>query len=136
MFKKIIFVTLALCLAFSCVSCAGFSGAESKEIASKLVGKTFKGKIEFEYAEDWEVTWEFGEKTVLVTIDSIDKKGIPYSDVKEFQYKVTGSYKKAWVKFPGIDNWNDLLIGFDTKQNVSVLEHTDSVDTTRFYLDD
>ena len=52
---------LVFCVALSCISC---TTAESREIASNMAGKTFKGKIEFDYGPDWEVSWKFSEDTV------------------------------------------------------------------------
>ena len=134
MLKKIIVLALTLVLLLSCVACSGFETAESKEIASKLSGKTFKGKVEFDYAEDWEVTWIFGESSVSVTVESKDTKGIPYSETKEYRYKVTGSYKNAKVEFPGSKNWNALSVELDADKNPRALNHTDSTGTSRFAI--
>jgi hypothetical protein len=133
-FKKVILAVLAFCILLSCVSCAGITTEESKEIASNLVGKTFKGTVEFDYADDWKMTWVFGEDTVSVTKEYNDAKGLPVIENKEFKYKVTGTYKRAKLVFPDTDAWNDMLIGFDADKSIRSLEHTDSVGTTRFYV--
>jgi hypothetical protein len=131
MLKKLIFIALVFCIAISCISC---TTAESKEIASNMVGKTFKGKVEFDYASDWDVTWEFGEETVKVTKEYSDFKGIPVIEEKEFKYKVTGTYKKAMAEFPDTNAWHDVRIFFDAKGEIYYIEHIDSVGTTRFYV--
>ena len=133
MLKKFILAALVFCIAITCISC---TAAESKEIASNMVGKTFKGKVEFDYASDWEVTWEFGEETVKVTKEYPDAKGIPVVEEKEFKYKVTGTYKKAKAAFPDTKVWNDVRIFFDANGDIYYIEHTDSVGTTRFHVDD
>lgn len=121
MLKKLIVSTILLCIVISCVSCAT---AESKEIASDMVGKIFKGKVEFDYASDWDVTWEFGEKTVKVTTVYDDFKGLPVTEEKEFEYKVTGTYKEAIAKFPDTDAWHDVRIFFDADGKIYYIEHT------------
>ena len=121
MLKKLIVSTILLCIAISCVSCAT---AESKEIASNMVGKIFKGKIEFDYASDWDMTWEFGENTVKVTKTYYDFKGLPVVEENEFKYKVTGSYKKAMAEFLDTDAWNDVRIFFDADGKIYYIEHT------------
>ena len=131
MLKKLISAVLVFCIAIVCISC---TTAESKEIASNMVGKTFKGKVEFDYGSDWNVTWQFGEETVKVTKEYSDSKGLPVIEENEFKYKVTGTYKKAMVAFTNTKAWNDVRIFFDAKGAIYYIEHVDSVGTTRFYI--
>ena len=131
MLKKLILAVIVFCIAISCISCAT---AESKEIASDMIGKTFKGKVEFDNASDWDVTWEFGAETVKVTKKYSDFKGLPVIEENEFKYKVTGTYKKAMVAFTNTKAWNDVRVFFDAKGEIYYIEHVDSVGTTRFYI--
>lgn len=133
MLKKIILAVLVFCVALSCISC---TTAESRDIASNMAGKTFKGKIEFDYGPDWEVTWKFSEDTVKVITEYPDAKGLPVTEVDDFNYKVTGTYKKAMAVFPNTKAWNDVRIFFDASGDIYYIEHTDSVGTSRFYIYD
>ena len=131
MLKKLLLMPIILCLLISCVSC---SSAESKEITEKLWDKTFKGTVEFDLGEDWEVTWIFDELTVSVEVYTLDNNKIPYSYTKEYEYKVVGNYEKAKIKFPNSHDWNTLILEFDDNGNPYSLFHESNVDDSYFYV--